>query len=145
MTYQEFRDWAERRSMDGNWSFRTAKLACNLINVMDAVPLWKREKAWDKLKVVLANQHIAEEQGIPTILIGQMVYIVTDDTDDPISEEPITEVGTRGFWLSGCVPATDDMGLFIPWTDVGDTVFFRKADAMKALKIAREVTEDGVG
>ncbi len=142
MTYKEFHDWAERRAMDGNWSPFAATITCHIMNLLHIIPRRKREMAWERLLTIMGRQN-----DVPPVPVGKTVYMLLDDTDeetDPISEEVVTEVGTRGFWLSSCVPARNDMGTFVPWSEVGERAFFSHTNAVEALKFAREVTQNGV-
>lgn len=73
---------------------------------------------------------------VPPLIIGNKVYFIlpdeiVDDGDDPICELTVTEVGARGFWVSGCDPAEDDMSAFTPWEDLGKTAFFSRSEAEK--------------
>ena len=91
-------------------------------------------------------QHIsellqAENEGRLLVLpcmVGDIVYCIIEKLDHEeesfISEETITEVGSKGFWLSAFNPAKDDMSNFEKWEVIGKTVFFTKEDAEKALK-----------
>ena len=51
------------------------------------------------------------------VMVGQKVYTLLDqeiwDGEDLIAEELVSEVGSRGFWISGCYPPQDDMGIFL--------------------------------
>lgn len=72
---------------------------------------------------------------IPQCRIGDKVYFILDDdiVDDGefICECTVTEVGSRGFWVSGSDPAEDDMSDFTPWDELGKTAFFSRSDAEK--------------
>ena len=51
---------------------------------------------------------------VPPLRIGDKVYFIlpdeiVDEGGDPICELTVTEVGQRGFWVSACDPAEDDM------------------------------------
>lgn len=65
--------------------------------------------------------------------IGQKVYSVLDpriwDEEDLVSEETVTDIGARGFWISARVPAEDDHGDFISWDRVGVDIFFTREEA----------------
>ena len=64
--------------------------------------------------------------------IGQKVYSVIPriwDEEELVSEETVTDIGARGFWISACVPANDDHGFFLGWDRVGDDVFFTREEA----------------
>ena len=51
------------------------------------------------------------------VMVGQKVYTLLDDQiwddDDLIAEELVSEVGSRGFWISSYNPPQDDMGIFL--------------------------------
>ena len=72
---------------------------------------------------------------VPYVLeIGQKVYSVIDpgwvEIDDvPVDEECVTDIGLRGFWVSGCRPYSGDHGVFIPWNRVGEDIFFTREEA----------------
>ena len=75
---------------------------------------------------------------VPPLRIGNKVYFIlpdeiVDDGDDPICELTVTEVGQRGFWVSACDPAEDDMSDFTPWDELGKTAFFSRSEAEKEL------------
>ena len=65
--------------------------------------------------------------------IGQKVYSVLDpriwDEGDLVSEETVTDIGARGFWISARVPAEDDHGDLISWDRVGVDIFFTREEA----------------
>ena len=65
--------------------------------------------------------------------IGQKVYSVLDpriwDEEELVSEETVTDIDARGFWISACVPAEDDHGDFISWDRVGVDIFFTREEA----------------
>lgn len=84
----------------------------------------------------LADHLIANGVILPPCRIGDKMYFILDDEfvdegDDPIGECTVTEVGARGFWVSGSDPAEDDMSDFTPWEDLGKTAFFSRSDAEK--------------
>lgn len=86
----------------------------------------------------LAAYEDAEEQCLLMQLpckIGDTVYTPFEADDGwSISEDRIVEVGTRGFWESnspGC--HTDRMDEFVPWDEIGKSVFFSREEAKAAL------------
>lgn len=103
------------------------------------------------MEITEANADLIQRLGqlpvvVPPIYVGQTVYMLleyTDEETDPISEETITEVGTRGFWLSSFLPARDDMSTFVSWEDVGSRAFFSRTAAEKAVQ-AKEAERDGM-
>lgn len=70
---------------------------------------------------------------------GRKVYAMLDEDfcaafpGDRVCECTVTEVGSRGFWVSSFVPPQDDMGDFFAWEKVGSDVFLSREDAMKHL------------
>lgn len=50
MTFKEFRGWCNRRACDGCWSMETAIYCIELGGTINALPFWKREKAWNEVK-----------------------------------------------------------------------------------------------
>lgn len=50
MTYKEFVSWCNERACDGCWSMETAIYCIKIINIIDALPFWKRKKAWLEVK-----------------------------------------------------------------------------------------------
>ena len=65
--------------------------------------------------------------------IGQKVYSVLprlfEYETDLVSEETVTDIGARGFWISAYVPANDDHGFFFGWDSVGVDIFFTREEA----------------
>ena len=64
--------------------------------------------------------------------IGDKVYTVLYDdvTDEHIVEElTVTEVGINGIFVSAVRVAGDDYGDYLPYSDLGDELFFGKEDA----------------
>lgn len=73
------------------------------------------------------------------VSIGQKVYALLDEDFSDIIEErvgecTVTEVGSRGFWVSSFVPPQDDMGEFFAWEKVGEEVFFSAEEALESLR-----------
>jgi len=63
--------------------------------------------------------------------------LVTDFEDDDTNEliiydEKITEVGTKGFWLSS-ITTKENIDDFILYSELGKTVFLTKEDAERAI------------
>ena len=72
---------------------------------------------------------------VPPCKIGDTVYCVCeDDEGNFIQENKVTEVCTKGFWVSCYVPPENDMGLFESYEDIGKTIFFIKEEAEQKLK-----------
>ena len=69
------------------------------------------------------------ESGViaPPLSVGDTVYIILDDdmVEDGkyIYPHRVTEVGSRGFWLSAYDPPKDDMSDFFSWSEFGMSVF----------------------
>lgn len=53
MTYKEFVKWCNQRACDGRWGSSAARLAIDVIPIINEVPFWKREKIWQKLNAWL--------------------------------------------------------------------------------------------
>lgn len=140
MTHREFMR-ASAKLLDGGLFGPKAalRLIC-LRKIVRATPFYARRRVW---RQVLAFAEAMSEPSEPGMTlpadVGQTVYILLDDygmedDEDPISAEPITEVSTRGFWLSGFVGDPDDMTTFVPWERVGVDVFFTREAAERAWK-----------
>ena len=83
-------------------------------------------------------RHIAEQliKGgviLPPCKVGDFVYFVLEDAIAPggwfISKERVTEIGSRGFFVSGYVGKEDDISVFRPWDELGKSVFLAEKDA----------------
>ena len=115
----------------------TLSKACGALLARNALDLFyrlgeeiARLKAFIKSENVIVLPHRVE--------IGQEVYALLDKDFSDVPEERIaectvTEVGSRGFWVSGFVPPQDDMGDFFLWEKVGEEVFFSREDAANFL------------
>lgn len=74
--------------------------------------------------------------------VGAPVWFIVQDVDDPgrweiCEPQKITEVGTRGFWISGLLDEPDGMHMFTPWSALGSEAFLSREAAEAALE-ARE-------
>ena len=74
------------------------------------------------------------------VVPGQTVYSLiepeySDNNEWEIEDEMVTEVGSRGFFVSGCRPAEEDRAIFFPWSDVGVEVFFSREAAENKIKM----------
>ena len=49
MKYKEFFQWCNERACDGCWSSATAIYCIDIITKINKLPLWKREKEWQKI------------------------------------------------------------------------------------------------
>lgn len=68
---------------------------------------------------------------------GDPIWFIIDDSevcDEEYYVETITEVGTRGLWVSYVLDKPDNMDSFIPWDEIGKTAFLTYEDAKAALK-----------
>ena len=50
MTFKEFNGWCNNRACDGCWSSDTAIYCIELVRKINALPFWKREKAWNEVR-----------------------------------------------------------------------------------------------
>ena len=50
MTFKEFNEWCNRRACDGCWDMSTAICCIEICGKIKALPFWKRDKEWNKLK-----------------------------------------------------------------------------------------------
>lgn len=86
----------------------------------------------------LADYLIADGWIRPPCKIGQPVYFVCEDDEDYfISENRVTDVSSKGFFVSNYDPPQDDLGYFELYEVIGDTAFFNKEEAKKKLKEIR--------
>ena len=84
----------------------------------------------------------AEEEGRLLVLpckIGAPVWFVVRDVDDPgrweiCEPQKVTEVGCRGFWISGLLDEPDGMHMFMPWSALGSEACLSREAAEAALK-----------
>lgn len=78
----------------------------------------------------------------PPCKVGSTVWCVLEDKRAEggwfISEEHVTDVSTRGIWLSAFAPPKDDHGNFIPWKQVGVDTFTTREEAEAALAERRK-------
>lgn len=80
------------------------------------------------------------------VVPGQKVWAMiepefSDDGVWEIEEERVTEVRSRGLWVSGCRPSADDFGCFFSWDKIGKEVFLSRDEAEKALKKEKKENE----
>ena len=66
MTFKEFNEWCNRRACDGCWSMNTAIYCIEIGRKINALPFWKREKAWNEVKDFVEKEivQIIEKNGI---------------------------------------------------------------------------------
>ena len=50
MTFKEFNEWCENRACDGCWDKSTAICCIEICRKINALPFWKRNKEWNRLK-----------------------------------------------------------------------------------------------
>lgn len=50
MTFKEFSEWCNQRACDGFWDIATAIYCMDIGREINALPFWKREKAWNEVK-----------------------------------------------------------------------------------------------
>ena len=85
----------------------------------------------------IADHLLANSVFAPPCKVGDDVFAVLYDPSAPekwhISKEHVTEVGTRGVFISSFSPPEDDLGIFIPWQEFGTEFFLTRKDAEKAL------------
>lgn len=112
-----------------------------LRKVIRATPFYARRRVWRYVWEFMSVEPEIEPERVTSTpaKIGQTVYILLDDygiedAEELISAETITEVGTRGFWLSGSLDDPEGMDILIRWERIGVDVFFTRKAAEKALK-----------
>lgn len=69
--------------------------------------------------------------------VGKHIYTIADDFDSEtpyVSQETVTDISTKGVWISGFNPAQDDCSFLVPWEDFGKDFFLTPEDAAKALE-----------
>ena len=81
---------------------------------------------------------LLEINAIPPLFnVGDTVYMVLppdeENIDGLVSAERITEVCTKGFFISSFVPPENDLGLYISYDALGTTIFRKRQQAEKAL------------
>ncbi len=84
------------------------------------------------------TQHLAEhliECGavMPPCKVGDKMYEVIDAGREGfiVSDNTVTEIGTKTIFFSGTVPPGDDLGFEVPMDDFGKTLFRTLAEAEK--------------
>ena len=87
----------------------------------------------------LAELIRAKQEGriiVPPCKVGDTVFAVLYDgivEEWYISEETVTEVGSKGFYLSGYCPPRDDMTTFINYKEFGKEFYLTREEAEEAL------------
>ena len=76
------------------------------------------------------------ELPLPGIRIGQPVFLVSyfDDHSFAIEENRVNEVGIHHIWCSEFSPPGDDLGMAIPFRELGKEFFFDRVAAENELK-----------
>lgn len=62
------------------------------------------------------------------VRIGQKIYVPLEcdgEEGEIVDELTITEVGSKGCFVSDCDPTEDDLGTYFPYRDLGRTWFTR--------------------
>lgn len=49
MTFKEFVCWCNARACDACWGFQTVRVCTGVMEIVRAVPRWRREKVWQKI------------------------------------------------------------------------------------------------
>lgn len=80
------------------------------------------------------------------VVPGQTVYSLiepefSNKNEWEIDDEVVTEVGSRGFFISGNRPAEEDMSIFVSWEEIGKEVFLSRNEAMAELASKNEKGE----
>lgn len=93
----------------------------------------------------IAGHLLASGVILPPCKVGDFVYFVLEDAIAPggwfISKERVTEIGSRGFFVSGYVGEEDDISVFRPWDELGKSVFLTQKDAERA-KLRMQKSEE---
>ena len=50
MTYKEFKNWCNNRACDGCWGMKEAIICIGIIQEIEIMPFWKRNKRWKELE-----------------------------------------------------------------------------------------------
>lgn len=78
----------------------------------------------------LADYLLANGVIVPPCKVGDKVYWLLKDREDYfVSEDTITEIGTKGFFVSAFLNNTEDISNFEPWESLGKTVFLTHEEA----------------
>lgn len=64
------------------------------------------------------------------VRIGNHVYVPVDETG--VDKLTVTEVASKGIFVSEFDPPEDDLGMYLPYEDEGDTWFLTEEEAMAA-------------
>lgn len=56
MKYKDFKKWCARRARDGVWTTKVSINCVTIMNQVDRLPFWKRERAWKEIEIdVMVN------------------------------------------------------------------------------------------
>ena len=50
MTYKEFKNWCNNRACDGCWGMKEAIICIGIIQEIEIMHFWKRNKKWKELE-----------------------------------------------------------------------------------------------
>lgn len=50
MKYREFKSWCNDRAFDGRWGMKEAIICIEIIQEIEIMPFWKRNKRWKELE-----------------------------------------------------------------------------------------------
>lgn len=64
------------------------------------------------------------------VRVGGHVYVPVDELG--ADKLTVTEVASKGIFVSEFDPPEDDMGMYLPYEDEGDTWFLTEEEAMAA-------------
>lgn len=56
MKYKEFLRWCNDRAYDGCWGSTTAIICINIINDIQSLPFWRRERKWKTISEDVINE-----------------------------------------------------------------------------------------
>jgi hypothetical protein len=88
-------------------------------------------EAYDIAQTILADGWIR----LPC-KVGDTAYFTvmfTGSNETLITEEPIIDVSSRGFWTNSSTIPNEELPSFEPWENIGKTAFLSREDAEKAL------------
>ena len=88
--------------------------------------------------LLLENKDLAEYlllNGVfaPPLKVGDVVWFLATYEGGFIESIKVTEVCTKGFFVSSYIPPKDDMGCFIKYSEIGKTIFLTQREAEEAL------------
>ena len=112
----------------------------------------ERERLIELLKNVPKNTRVFYDQYadwllangviVPPCKVGDTAYFLLEDNIPVhkwyISEEKVTEVCSKGFFISGYCPPRDDLGEYSGYELFGKEIFLTKEEAEQALRQRKE-------